>query len=196
MQKHRDLWKEIIAGALTAMAEEAQGAGAAAGPAVDPNTMVAETPPKPEMGDIAFPMFPFARALRKAPPLIAQEVVKRIGRSASGAAAPGGDVAAAGPYVNVRLDRISVIQEVLQEVEAEGARYGKSGALAGARIVLEFSCSNTNKPLHIGHLRNDAIGESLSRILAEAGAELRKVNLINDRGVHICKSMLAYRMFG
>ena len=73
---------------------------------------------------------------------------------------------------------------------------GKERALAGHRITLEFSCPNTNKPLHLGHLRNDAIGESLSRILLAAGATLRKVNLINDRGVHICKSMLAYQMFG
>jgi arginyl-tRNA synthetase len=196
MQKHRDLWKEIIASALTAMAEEAQGAGAAAGTAIDSNAMVVETPPKPEMGDLAFPMFSFARALRKAPPLIAQEVVRRIGESTAGQASAMGEAAAAGPYVNVRLERTSVIQEVLREVAAEGASYGKSDALAGARVLLEFSCPNTNKPLHIGHLRNDAIGESLSRILREAGAELRKVNLINDRGVHICKSMLAYRMFG
>jgi arginyl-tRNA synthetase len=198
MQKHRDLWKEIIAGALTAMADEAKGAGAASGPAIDPNAIIVETPPKPDLGDIAFPMFPFARPLRKAPPLIAQEVVKRIGGAgaAGGRTAAGGEAIAAGPYVNVRLDRTAAIEEILREVAAEGTRYGKSDALARTRILLEFSCPNTNKPLHIGHLRNDAIGESLSRILAEAGADLRKVNLINDRGVHICKSMLAYRMFG
>jgi arginyl-tRNA synthetase len=68
--------------------------------------------------------------------------------------------------------------------------------MAGVRVMLEFSCPNTNKPLHIGHLRNDAIGESLSRIMKAAGATLRKVNLINNRGVHICKSMLAYQKFG
>ena len=62
--------------------------------------------------------------------------------------------------------------------------------------MIEFSCPNTNKPLHLGHLRNDAIGASLARIIATAGATVRKVNLINDRGVHICKSMLAYKLFG
>ena len=76
---------------------------------------------------------------------------------------------AAGPYVNVRLDRAAVTAEVLDAVAAAAGRYGESGALAGARIMLEFSCPNTNKPLHIGHLRNDAIGESLSRILARRG---------------------------
>ncbi|HKK48975.1 MAG TPA: arginine--tRNA ligase, partial [Alkalispirochaeta sp.] len=55
---------------------------------------------------------------------------------------------------------------------------------------------NTNKPLHLGHLRNDALGESVARMLSAAGAEVRKVNLINDRGIHICKSMAAYQRFG
>jgi arginyl-tRNA synthetase len=62
--------------------------------------------------------------------------------------------------------------------------------------MVEFSSPNTNKPLHLGHLRNDALGESVSRILRACGAEIRKVNIINDRGIHICKSMLAYREHG
>ena len=61
--------------------------------------------------------------------------------------------------------------------------------------MIEFSAPNTNKPLHLGHLRNDALGESVSRILKAAGAEVCKVNLVNNRGVHICKSMLAYKWF-
>jgi len=62
--------------------------------------------------------------------------------------------------------------------------------------MIEFSCPNTNKPLHLGHLRNNVLGESLSRIMKAAGAEVKKVNLINDRGIHICKSMLAYLAYG
>jgi arginyl-tRNA synthetase len=201
MQKFRESWRGLITAALRELAAEWSGTGTPA--VIDPAAMVVETPPKPEMGDIAFPLFPFARALRKAPPVIAQEVVKRIAAlraagaaAASGAAGAVGEAGAAGPYVNVRLDAAAVTAEVLQAVAAEGDSYGRSGALSGQRVMLEFSCPNTNKPLHIGHLRNDAIGESLSRIMRAAGAELRKVNLINDRGVHICKSMLAYRMFG
>jgi len=160
---------------------------------VDEAAIVVETPPKPEMGDIAFPMFPFARALRKGPPQIAGEVAKRAAARAPAAA---GTAAAAGPYVNVRLDPAGAIPGILQEIARQGAEYGRSPSLGASRVMLEFSCPNTNKPLHLGHLRNDAIGESLSRILLAAGATLRKVNLINDRGVHICKSMLAYQMFG
>ncbi len=74
--------------------------------------------------------------------------------------------------------------------------YLSPSSLGGRKIMIEFSCPNTNKPLHLGHLRNDAIGESVSRLLDFCGAEVMKVNLINDRGIHICKSMAAYKEFG
>jgi arginyl-tRNA synthetase len=61
--------------------------------------------------------------------------------------------------------------------------------------MVEFSSPNTNKPLHLGHLRNDALGESISRILKFCGADVFKVNIVNNRGIHICKSMLAYQKF-
>ncbi len=98
--------------------------------------------------------------------------------------------------MNVRLDRPAVTAEVLAAVGREADGWGRTDSLAGRRYFVEYSCPNTNKPLHIGHLRNDALGESLSRILAAAGATVLKANLINDRGVHICKSMLAYQRFG
>jgi arginyl-tRNA synthetase len=96
----------------------------------------------------------------------------------------------------VRLERPRVIAEVLEEVLGRGARYGSGDLNAGKRIIVEFSSPNTNKPLHLGHLRNDAIGMAAARILESTGAEVLRVNLINDRGIHICKSMLAYRRFG
>jgi arginyl-tRNA synthetase len=108
---------------------------------------------------------------------------------------------AAGPYVNVRLDRAVVAREVLSDVlaaiDANGNfSYGRPGTFAGKKVMVEFSSPNTNKPLHLGHLRNDVLGESISRILAACGADLRKVCIINDRGIHICKSMLAYQEQG
>lgn len=66
----------------------------------------------------------------------------------------------------------------------------------GQKIVVEFSSPNTNKPLHLGHLRNNFLGHSLSQILQAAGYEVYKVNLVNDRGIHICKSMVAYQNWG
>jgi len=63
-------------------------------------------------------------------------------------------------------------------------------------IVIEFSSPNTNKPLHLGHIRNNLLGDSLSRILKSNGHNIKRVNLVNDRGIHICKSMLAYQKWG
>ena len=64
------------------------------------------------------------------------------------------------------------------------------------RVVVEYSSPNTNKPLHLGHLRNNFLGYSVAEILKATGADVAKVNLVNDRGIHICKSMLAYQRFG
>ncbi len=66
----------------------------------------------------------------------------------------------------------------------------------GQKVMVEFSSPNTNKPLHLGHLRNNFLGDSAARILAANGYDVKKVNLVNDRGVHICKSMLAYKKVG
>ncbi|MCF0059783.1 arginine--tRNA ligase [Dyadobacter sp. CY356] len=72
------------------------------------------------------------------------------------------------------------------------ADYGDAPA-NGKSVMIEFSSPNTNKPLHLGHLRNDFLGDSLSRILKACGYDVVKTCLVNDRGIHICKSMLAYR---
>jgi len=179
----REIWKSAVRETLAEMAGGDQASGMA--------EITAETPPDPKMGDIGFPMFPFAGILRKAPQAIAAEVAARlVARGVPGA------VEAAGPYVNVRLDRGAEFIRVLDQVEAQGSAYGTLRDLSGQRVVVEFSCPNTNKPLHLGHLRNNALGTSISRILEAAGAEVRRVNLINDRGIHICKSMAAYERFG
>lgn len=66
----------------------------------------------------------------------------------------------------------------------------------GEKVMVEYSSPNTNKPLHLGHLRNNFLGYSVSKILEANGYDVMKVNLVNDRGIHICKSMLAYQKFG
>ncbi len=63
-------------------------------------------------------------------------------------------------------------------------------------VLLEYSSPNTNKPLHLGHIRNNLLGFSLARILEFTGQKVIKINLVNDRGIHICKSMLAYMKWG
>jgi arginyl-tRNA synthetase len=66
----------------------------------------------------------------------------------------------------------------------------------GQKVMVEYSSPNTNKPLHLGHIRNNLLGYSVAQILGAAGYEVVKANLVNDRGIHICKSMLAWQMFG
>ncbi|MBQ1795097.1 MAG: arginine--tRNA ligase [Treponema sp.] len=157
-----------------------------------------ENPPKPEMGDLGVPLFPFAKAFRMAPPAIAAEVAKIV--NASNGVKELGTVAAVGPYVNIKLNKENAAGGILQKILKEGDEYGSFAEdgkklFEGRRVMVEYSSPNTNKPLHLGHMRNDALGESVSRILKKAGAQVYRVNIINNRGVHICKSMLAYKLF-
>ncbi|MCE1196488.1 arginine--tRNA ligase [bacterium] len=184
-------WKERVHAALLEIAAQASPAGTAA-PEIGLDAVVAEFPPKPELGDIGFPMFSYAKLLRKNPAAIAQEMEKRL--AGASAEASEGSAKAVGPYLNVFFDRGATSAEIL--MRGEDAGWNASRPMAGRKVMIEFSCPNTNKPLHLGHLRNNILGESLSRITAAAGAEVRKVNLINDRGIHICKSMLAYQVYG
>lgn len=188
MKDYKQAWKSVIARALNTFSAEK---GLNAGP-FEASNVVAENPPKAELGDIGFPLFPYAKDFRMAPAVVAKGLEAAI--AADPEASPLGTARAEGPYLNVRLNRAQAVGEILAASAQEG--WGRTGSLSGKKVMVEFSCPNTNKPLHLGHLRNNVLGESLSRILAEAGAEVRKVDLINDRGVHICKSMLAYMTYG
>ena len=166
-----------------------------------------ETPPKPEMGDLGFPVFVLAKSFHMAPPAIAKAVVDVISGAASSGTELGGinpsvvgTFLAAGPYVNVKLNKESAALDILRLVKKQGNDYGSFDSegnkpFAGRNVMVEYSSPNTNKPLHLGHMRNDALGESVSRILKKAGANVFRTNIINNRGVHICKSMLAYKLF-
>jgi len=190
MAEIRDEWRALVAAALTTIKNTKMSELAD----IEAAAVAAEIPPDPAMGDIGYPMFGFAKLFRMGPPAIAAEVVKIL--AADPATAPLGTVRQEGPYVNVFLAKGNVAGKVLSDIIAAGDAYGRPGTLAGKRIMVEFSSPNTNKPLHLGHLRNDALGESVSRILKFCGAEVFKVNIINNRGVHICKSMIAYQKFG
>ena len=152
--------------------------------------VVVEIPPQPELGDYAFPMFQFAKALKKSPVQIALQISEILKKSDENS------YQTAGPYINVKIKRDDVVRDTLKKISEAGAEYGFSSRRKGEKVMLEFSCPNTNKPLHLGHLRNDSLGESVSRILKANGADVKKVNLINDRGIHICKSMFAYKELG
>ncbi|WP_407429133.1 arginine--tRNA ligase [Treponema sp.] len=189
-------FKNILAGAINSFIE---GKGLEA-EKVTAEKIVVQDSPNPQMGDIGSPMFMFAKTLRIAPPQIAQEIASKAAEINSRNTSSIGEILAVGPYVNLKMDKAGAIKSILSKIETEGKNYGTISSngtvpMADRKIMIEFSSPNTNKPLHLGHMRNDALGESVSRILSKAGAEVYKVDLINNRGIHICKSMLAYKLF-
>lgn len=147
-----------------------------------------EEPPDSKMGGLAFPCFELAKSEKKSPAELATEIAGKLdlkGSAFSGAKATG-------PYVNFFFDRGKLSEAVAREAMKND--YGSSSSKE--KIMVEYPSPNTNKPLHIGHMRNMAIGESLSRILEKNGCKVIRVNLLNDRGIHVCKSMLAYHKWG
>lgn len=188
---NKEEWKGLVQNTLQRMYEECGHEGML-------SPVVLQVPPKPEMGDLAFPLFAYAKAFSKAPNVLAQELSARVNALDGdfGANKPDGEAFALGPYMNVRVNMDSVVSQMYGKIKSSGASYGHSNLLEDRKVMIEFSCPNTNKPLHLGHVRNDCIGQSMSQILKACGANVMKVNLINNRGVHICKSMLAYQKFG
>jgi len=192
MYDYKLYWKEKIAEVINTLLTDAS-----LNEKIQPDQITAEDPPNPELGDIGFPMFSFSKILRKGPPQIAQMAAEKLAKLL--VEESGAKVQAQGPYLNVKLDRAKTAKTILEQVTKDSKNdfsFGRPGNLTGKKVMVEFSSPNTNKPLHLGHLRNDVLGESISRILAACGAEVRKVCIINDRGIHICKSMLAYREHG
>lgn len=102
----------------------------------------------------------------------------------------------AGGFLNFELNPATWFPEVLKQIEEQHEEYGTSALLNQERVVLEYLSPNTNKPLHLGHIRNGVIGVAVSNILKSQNHEVIKVGIINDRGVHICKAMLAYQKWG
>ena len=187
MEELKKYWTRAI---LASLEKYAKDAGI---DAFSPDSLhlTLETPPKPELGDIAVPLYFAAKIFKKNPAAIAGELIKYLETGNERAV-----ISVSGPYINIKVSLAEMTERVLKRISSEGDGFGNTGSLKNRKIMVEFSCPNTNKPLHLGHLRNDSIGESISRILAANGADVRKVNLINDRGIHICKSMLAYQKFG
>ncbi len=96
-------------------------------------------------------------------------------------------------FLNLSVSDQYWVDQLLNNVLAES--YGQFPS-NGQKVMVEYSSPNTNKPLHLGHVRNNLLGYSVSEILAANGYDVVKVNLVNDRGIHICKSMLAWQLYG
>ncbi len=146
--------------------------------------------PQQDFGDYAFPCFALAKEFRKAPQQIAAELAERIKPFKSVS-----KMEASGAYLNFFIDNEKLASASIAAVLKGKNDYGRSSDKK-KKVVIEYPSPNTNKPLHLGHVRNMLLGQSLSRILSFSGFKVFQVNLNNDRGVHICKAMLAYKLFG
>ncbi len=147
-------------------------------------------PTKKEFAGLyTFVTFSLTKALRQAPAQIGQAIGAWLAANSSMVS----DFNVVQGFLNISIaDAVWV--DVLNDMAANPA----FGTLASKEqsVMVEFSSPNTNKPLHLGHLRNNFLGNSVSRILKANGYDVTKACIVNDRGVHICKSMLAYQMFG
>ena len=151
-----------------------------------------EVPPKDVDADLAFPCFGLAKEQKKSPVVIAKELEEKLAKKLPPIIK---EVHASGPYLNFHLNYEIFSKLVLEEILKQKDLYG-SGKKKKKTVVIEFPGPNTNKPLHLGHLRNMVLGTSISNMMKFLGYNVKNVDIINDRGVHICKSMMAYKEFG
>lgn len=139
-------------------------------------------------GQYTLVVFPFSKEAKMAPPLLANQLGVYLKANSEMVEA----IQVVQGFLNISLKN-EVWTKILQELS-----FQKSFDLAtkSEKVLIEYSSPNTNKPLHLGHLRNNFLGYSVAQILKSAGYDVVKTNLVNDRGIHICKSMLAYQLFG
>ena len=155
--------------------------------AADNQIQLQKTRPEFE-GNITLVVFPFVKLARKAPAQVAAEIGKELVKS---------DIVAkynaVQGFLNLVIDDAFWIKQ-LEAIDAD-ANYGQQPDRHQLMMV-EYSSPNTNKPLHLGHVRNNLLGYSIARIQEANGWKVVKTNIVNDRGIHICKSMLAWLKFG
>ncbi len=148
-------------------------------------------PPNPEMGHFAVGCFPLAKQFRKSPAAIAGDIAAHIHTDEIIVKA-----GAAGPYINLEIAGKLLFGDVCNHIISRDTAFGSSDMGQGRRAMVEYLAPNTNKPLHLGHLRNGALGMAVANMYQATGHWVVKANLVNDRGVHICKSMLAWQRWG
>ncbi|UYZ12038.1 arginine--tRNA ligase [Brevibacillus sp. WF146] len=149
-----------------------------------------ETPPNPSMGDIAFPCFQLAKALRKAPPLIAAELAGEV------SGAPIREAKAVGPYLNLFLDQESVARDVIGTILTQGSAYGSRDIGQGRNVPIDLSSPNIAKPFSMGHLRSTVIGNAIANIMEKHGYRPIRINHLGDWGTQFGKLIVAYKLWG
>lgn len=141
--------------------------------------------------DFAFPCFSLAKQLKMPPLEVAHKLQDGFLKSQLIETA-----VAAGPYCNLTLAQASAAAKVIREIQSRGKNYGTTKKSVGANVMMEYSSPNTNKPQHLGHIRNNLLGYTVSQLLQANGVRVITSSIVNDRGIHICKSMLAYQKWG
>lgn len=150
------------------------------------------TTKKEFVGDYTFVVFPFLKQSRKSPEATAAEMGEALVRDYP-TLVKGFNVVKG--FLNIELQGTFFVDQLWEMKETEG--YGIETPASDAPLyMVEYSSPNTNKPLHLGHIRNNLLGYSISKILEANGKRVVKTNIVNDRGIHICKSMLAWKKWG
>ena len=157
-----------------------------------PEKMVQMQKTKKEFeGHLTLVVFPFLKMSRKGPEQTAQEIGEYLKANEPAVAA----FNVIKGFLNLTIASATWI-ELLNEIQAD-EQYGLVKATETSPLVMiEYSSPNTNKPLHLGHVRNNLLGHALANIVAANGNKVVKTNIVNDRGIHICKSMLAWKKYG
>ncbi len=155
-----------------------------------PDTIVLQDTRREFKGDYTLVVFPYVKQAHKAPDAVAREIGEHVAGNMPEVA--GFNVVKG--FLNFEISDSYWMQFL--STTAHDTRFGMASGVSGAPVVVEYSSPNTNKPLHLGHIRNNLLGWSVSQLLEADGADVRKVNLVNDRGIHICKSMLAWLRYG
>ncbi len=179
----------------TALSAALDAAGVRPAPA--PDAFSLQPTRKEFAGTYTFVTFPYAKAAGTSPDGLAQ----RLGEHLAANCAAVSDFNVVKGFLNLEIAdgewvrQLVALAKPTKQTEQLETRNSKLETQA-ERVVVEYSSPNTNKPLHLGHLRNNFLGYAVAEILRENGAIVTKANLINDRGIHICKSMIAYERFG
>lgn len=175
--------EQLLTGEIKAAVKELYGCEA------EDSQLQLQTTRKDFEGDMTLVVFPLLKMSRKGPEQTAQEIGEKIVGKVS--AIESFNVVKG--FLNLKISP-SYWNGVLKTISSE-KDFGQAPS-TGRTIMVEFSSPNTNKPLHLGHIRNNLLGSSVANLLAANGHKVIKVNLVNDRGIHICKSMLAWKLTG
>ncbi len=163
----------------------------AAAPGSDARTWKLSDPPDETVGDLSLACHGAAKSLGKNPKELAETIAAALAGDEAIA-----EASALNGFCNLRLAPQVIFAAAAPSLGERAHQYGRGTDTPGAPWLVEYCGPNTNKPLHIGHLRNCILGSSVARIADLYGRDVLHYNIINDRGIHICKSMVAYDRFG